>query len=220
VYEYPWGVVWAVGRCISVKQKLFQMTRGTQDLLGLLPLGDDRCTLFMSLRKDQKEAVWKRGYPAWKDEVQQLCPMSVEVLDDISGFDETVFTTYQHVWMRRWHDDHVLFLGDAAHAMSPHLGQGVNLALVDAYRFVEVLAKSRDHRQAFRDFAQERKRHIRFYAFATYGLTPFFQSRSWLLGLCRDLGLPWMPHIPILGRQMALALTGLKTGFFSGRLKL
>jgi 2-polyprenyl-6-methoxyphenol hydroxylase-like FAD-dependent oxidoreductase len=220
VHEYPYGVVWATGRCDAVRGKLYQVTRGTADLLGLLPTGDDRCTFFISLRRDRKALVWSRGFAAWKDDVLRLCPLAEQVFDSVTGFDDTVFTTYQHVWMPRWYDHHVLFLGDAAHGMSPHLGQGVNLALLDAYHFAEVLATSPDHRSAFRRWAQERKRHVRFYAYVTYWLTPFFQSRGLVLGLGRDLSLPWMPYVPVLKRQMALTMAGLKTGFFGGEMRL
>jgi 2-polyprenyl-6-methoxyphenol hydroxylase-like FAD-dependent oxidoreductase len=220
VYEYPYGVVWAVGRCTAIRGKLFQVSKGTAHLLGLLPLGGDRCNLFVSLRKRLKPRVWERGFAAWKAEVLRLMPQAEEIFDTVTGFEDTSFTTYFHVWMPRWYDNHLLFLGDAAHAMSPHLGQGVNLALLDAYHFAAVLGQCRDPRAAFRRWAEERNRHIRFYAQLTYALTPFFQSRGVLLGWGRDLTLPWLPHLPLLGRQMALTMAGLKKGFLGGELRI
>src|SRR5262245_57353058 len=147
VLEYQYGALWAIGRCSAVRGKLYQVSRGTSHLLGLLPMGEDRCSLFWSLHRARKPLVWSRGFAAWKDEVLRLCPLAEELFATVTGFDQTVFTTYQHVWMPRWFDHHALFLGDAAHAMSPHLGQGVNLALLDAYHFVKVLQESRDHRE-------------------------------------------------------------------------
>jgi 2-polyprenyl-6-methoxyphenol hydroxylase-like FAD-dependent oxidoreductase len=220
VHPYAYGAVWAIGHSTTIRRKLHQVVRGTKDLLGLLPMGQDRCSLFWSLHRDNKDALWNGGFVAWKEQVGRLCPEAGELLLPFTDVGQLAFTTYQHVWMKVWHDGHVLYLGDAAHAMSPHLGQGVNLALIDAWLFARTLAQSEDYRQAFRRYVRLRTSQLRFYAVVTFLLTPFFQSSGFIKGWGRDLALPLMTRIPLLRRQMQLAMAGLKSGFFGGAWKL
>lgn len=220
VHDYAYAALWAIGENDAVRRKLHQVVRGTRVLLGLLPLGQGRCNLFWSLRRRDKDALFNAGFGAWRQQVLQVCPEAGQIFDTVTGFDKVTYTTYQHVWMRRWHDDRIVFIGDAAHAMSPHLGQGINLALIDAFTLCRLLAQVDDHRQAFRMYAQARKHHLRFYAWVTLLLTPFFQSNGMIKGLGRDIFLPLMPRVPWLRRQMALTMAGLKSGFFGGAIGL
>jgi 2-polyprenyl-6-methoxyphenol hydroxylase-like FAD-dependent oxidoreductase len=220
IYEYEYGVLWAFGRCDAVQRKLHQAVRGTHYLLGLLPMGNGRCSLFWSQRKDEKERTFDRGFDAWKREVISLCPLAEQIFETVADFSPVVFTTYQHVWMPRWHNRHVLFLGDAAHAMSPHLGQGINLALIDAYLFADSLARSGDFRRAFQHYVKRRRAHLRFYSWVTLAVSPFFQSRGIVKGILRDIGLPILCRLPFVRGQMALTMAGLKRSYLGGCLDL
>src|SRR5262249_41852541 len=150
------------------------------------------CSLFWGLRRDQKEAVWQAGFPAWRDAVLRLCPLAEELFIAVRDFGQVAFTTYQHVGVSRWYDGRGGVVGDAAHAMSPHLGQGMNLALIDAYELARAVVGARDPGVAFARYAQARRAQLRFYALVTYLMSPFFQSRGAVKGWGRDLVLPWM----------------------------
>jgi 2-polyprenyl-6-methoxyphenol hydroxylase-like FAD-dependent oxidoreductase len=146
--------------------------------------------------------------------------LAEEFFAQVGDFDQLIFSTYTHVWMPRWHDSHMLFLGDAAHAMSPHLGQGINLALLDAWCFADCLGRAPDHRSAFRAYSRTRRAHVRFYAFVTALLSPFFQSRGIIKGIGRDIALPLMTRLPFLRPRMLLTMAGLRSALFGGRLTL
>lgn len=219
-HEYHFGALWTIGRSSAISGKLHQVVRGSKSLVGLLPMGDGRCSLFWSLRRDEKDALWSRGFDAWRASVVELCPLADELLADMRSFDDVAYTRYQHVWMKRWHTGRVLFLGDAAHAMSPHLGQGINLALLDALSFATRLAQTGDFRAAFAAHARARRSHVRFYGTPTLALTPFFQSNGFIKGLGRDVALPILTHLPFVRGQMILSMAGLKAGFTRGRIGL
>jgi 2-polyprenyl-6-methoxyphenol hydroxylase-like FAD-dependent oxidoreductase len=153
---------------------------------------------------------------AWRDRLLRLCPLAEELVAPLRDLDAVTFTTYRHVVMRRWHDGGAVFLGDAAHAMSPHLGQGLNLALLDAWTFAQALEQSPTPRAAFRAYEAQRRAHLRYYAVVTFLLSPFFQSPGVVKGWGRDLFLPLMPRLPWLRRQMLLTMAGIKGGFFAG----
>jgi 2-polyprenyl-6-methoxyphenol hydroxylase-like FAD-dependent oxidoreductase len=217
-HEYRYGALWAVGTCEAVRGRLHQVVRGTSRLVGLLPLGAGRCNLFWSLRHDALDALHDRGFDAWRREVVALCPEADELLSGLRGFEETRLTTYRHVVLRRPYADRLVLVGDACHAMSPHLGQGINLALLDALCLAGSLDAEPDLARALERYANERRAQVRYYARVTLALTPFFQSGGVVKGLGRDLALPVLQRNRWARRRMLLALSGLASGVRDQRL--
>ena len=202
-----------------------QAVHGSRELIGLLPLGGGRCNFFASVRLDRLDAIRVAGFDRWRSGVVDLLPAADEVISHVRGFDDLSVTGYRHVQLRRpfsgrpsagW----TVLIGDAAHAMSPHLGQGVNLALIDAWELAAALATSPSVEHALLAYANRRRSHLRYYALVTYALSPFFQSRGVVLELLRDLALPTLTRVPPLRRHMAATAAGLVAGFVPRRIRL
>jgi 2-polyprenyl-6-methoxyphenol hydroxylase-like FAD-dependent oxidoreductase len=208
-HDYAYGALWTVGHSSEVRGELRQVVRGTRDLLGLLPLGGGRCNFFFSQRHDGFGEVVESGYAVWRDRVLALCPEAGEVLAHVEGFEGFALTRYRHVVLRRPYDHSLVLIGDAGHAMSPHLGQGVNLALLDAWTLAGCVHREPTREAAFAAYARARRAHLRFYAGATMALSPFFQQDGRLLGLARDTGLPLVQRVRPLRRLMARTMAGL-----------
>lgn len=216
--EYDYGALWTTGVCAAVTNQLLQIVSGTRKLAGLLPIGKGECSFFWGLTAAQYENYQQQGFDRWKQEVLDLCPLSEELLSAVQGFDEFTFTTYRSVSMRRWHADRIVFLGDAAHPTSPHLGQGANLALEDAAIFAECLKQEPDFNAACQTYERLRSDKLRFYQQITRWLSPFFQSDGVIRGWGRDLFLPIMSQTPVLREQMLKTLCGFKTGWLHSQL--
>lgn len=135
------------------------------------------------------------------------------MVEAINDFESVTFGTYRNVSMQRWHDEGVVFIGDAAHATSPHLGQGVNLALEDALSLATALTVSGNFERACQKYTRERRAKLRYYQQLTKLLTPYFQSRGWMKGKLRDIALPWLPSLPWIGNEMLRTLSGTKQGW-------
>ncbi|MGI9474787.1 MAG: FAD-dependent oxidoreductase [Rubripirellula sp.] len=212
--DYPYAALWATGPCPQVERCLHQVIDGTRRLVGLLPIGNGQCSFFWGVRSDHYDDLVSTGIGKWKNEVIRLCPPAAELLETVERFDELTFSGYRHVGMRSWNTDSVLFLGDAAHASSPHLGQGANLALEDAEVFANALAETGDFDSACKWFTKQRYRKIRYYQQLTRLLTPFFQSDIPLLSFGRNAVLPWFPAVPFIRRRMLRTLCGLHDGWW------
>lgn len=205
VRPYPWGALWCVLHAEPTPHVLTQRFRDTRQMVGMLPSGPGLTSLFWSIRRDALDAWRAAGLDAWKRLVAALMPEAP--LDEIRSADALVFAPYFDLVAPRWNTARVVWIGDAAHAMSPQLGQGANLALCDALALAE--APDLDA------YSRARRDHLRFYSLASRLLTPFFQSSLPVLAPLRDLvGLP-LHRWPWYRRQMLLALAGVKTGPFS-----
>lgn len=209
VRPYPWGALWAVVPSDLSPRCLTQRYRDTRQMFGMLPSGPGALSMFWSLRVDARDAWRAAGLEAWKRQIRALYPEAP--LDTLRDPDQIVFAPYFDVVAPRWHTDRVLWIGDAAHAMSPQLGQGANLALMDA----AVLATC----ETFAEWSARRRAHLRFYQLASRLLTPFFQSSLPVLAPLRDLVAGPLHAWGWYRRQMLESLAGTKTGVFS-RLQL
>jgi 2-polyprenyl-6-methoxyphenol hydroxylase-like FAD-dependent oxidoreductase len=195
-------------------------------MFGLLPTGrapggDDLVvSVFWSIRADRVAAFRERGLAAWRAEAVALDPRTEPILDQIRSIDQLAFTQYRDVRMRRWHGERIVFIGDAAHATSPQLGQGANLALWDAMCLDEALADRSDVSAALAAYTAMRRRHLNYYQLATRALTPLFQSDSHVLGWLRDLAFPMSRWFPPLRRRMVRTMAGLDRGIVRSAISL
>ena len=160
----------------------------------------------------QYQAWLDKGLRDWKDKVLSLAPRAEEFLTQIESSDQLIRARYHDVVMSRWSNDRAVVIGDAAHAMSPQLGQGVNLALFDAMVLSQCIAEQPTVSEALQSYNQQRKHHLGFYQFATRWATPFFQSSLSSLGWIRDLLFPVGLAIPPFRKQMLRSMAGVKRG--------
>ncbi|HUH03310.1 MAG TPA: NAD(P)/FAD-dependent oxidoreductase [Kofleriaceae bacterium] len=219
--KYPWGALWCMRPDPGglADGRLFQIVDGVRHMIGFLPTGrtvgepESLITLFASIELSTYDAVRTAGLESWKRELIRVAPRAEPILAEVHDFDQLTLASYMDVTMRPWHRGPVVFIGDAAHATSPQLGQGVNLALVDARALASSVAGHDDLDAALRGYAAARRRHLAYYQWATRWLTPFFQSSWRPLGWMRDLGFGMTGWIRPLRRQMVRTMVGVKRGF-------
>jgi 2-polyprenyl-6-methoxyphenol hydroxylase-like FAD-dependent oxidoreductase len=85
-------------------------------------------------------ALRARGLPAFREAVAALAPFLADRTAEIASFDDVKLLTVQVDRLECWHRAGFLCIGDAAHAMSPVGGVGINLAIQDAVAAANLLA--------------------------------------------------------------------------------
>jgi 2-polyprenyl-6-methoxyphenol hydroxylase-like FAD-dependent oxidoreductase len=83
-----------------------------------------------------------QGIEALHRVLVSMVPWLVDRVAALSSFDDVKLLDVQLNRLRRWYSDGVLCIGDAAHAMSPVGGVGINLAVADAVAAARILAPS------------------------------------------------------------------------------
>ncbi len=228
VERYPWGALWAIVPDLEHRytRRLFQVVNGTQRLMGLMPTGvgpdggPRQVSFFFSLRGDAVDAFRGGDFAQWKAGVLADVPEAAPVLDQLQGPSDLLFSHYHDVVMWPWNTERVVYLGDAAHAMSPQLGQGCNLALLDAWYLAEAMRGAESVPDALFTYSRNRRWHLDWYQFITRWLTPFFQSdHTWLRPL-RDVGMAQVTRVPWVRKQMVAAMAGVSRGPFLELLRL
>lgn len=170
---------------------LAQRYRRSSVMAGVLPIGPGegnrpRAAFFWSLRGD-RHAEWEAGgLDAWKEQVLTLWPACAPLLDQIETTEQLTFARYAHRTLRRPAEPALVHIGDAWHAASPQLGQGANMALLDAWALAQGLAGAGDVTSGIAAAVALRRRHVRLYQMLSRMFTPVYQSDGRVLPFVRD----------------------------------
>ena len=91
--------------------------------------------------KGQYDTVKARGLQALLDDVVRMAPILKTGIAEVRSWDDVKLLTVAINRLKRWTLPGLLCIGDAAHAMSPMGGVGVNLAVQDAVATANILAE-------------------------------------------------------------------------------
>jgi 2-polyprenyl-6-methoxyphenol hydroxylase-like FAD-dependent oxidoreductase len=84
------------------------------------------------IAKGDYEKIQQRGLPEFQQELERIVPFLAGRAGEIDGWEKIKLLTIQVNHLERWSSPGLLCIGDAAHAMSPVGGIGINIALQDA----------------------------------------------------------------------------------------
>lgn len=215
----PYGALWAnvpwpaQGSFLAnaLEQRYYRASR----MAGLLPIGrsdgDGRplAAFFWSLKRDQVEAWRSRPLAVWKREVAQLWPEMAFVVDSIVDREQLVFAQYDHFTARAPYSHRLVHIGDAARSTSPQLGQGANMAMLDALALSRALQSDAALPEQLRLYAQMRSKHVRLFQAASALFTPFYQSDSRVLPAVRDWFAAPLSRLPVGDALLVRLVSGM-----------
>jgi 2-polyprenyl-6-methoxyphenol hydroxylase-like FAD-dependent oxidoreductase len=194
---------------------LSQRYRQASVMIGVMPIGRvetggaEQAAFFWSLKPDEAAAVQARGLDAWKDRVRSLWPATEAYLCQIGSFEQLTLARYGHHTLRRPAGRRLAVIGDAAHSTSPQLGQGANMALLDAAALAHALDTTDDLAEALARYCAARRLHVRLFQALSLAFTPFYQSDSRLVPFLRDTLVSSVARVPPAPAILAAIVSGM-----------
>jgi 2-polyprenyl-6-methoxyphenol hydroxylase-like FAD-dependent oxidoreductase len=174
--------------------------------LGVLINRGDYWQLGYVIPKGGFDELQQAGLATLQSRLATLVPFLADRVGQLDTWDKVNLLTVAVDRLERWHRPGLLCIGDAAHAMSPVGGVGVNLAIQDAVATANILAGAlRERRLSETDLALVQRRR-EFPARATQRMQIAIQNRviSRVLGSSGTLSAPWplrlAAAIPVLRR--------------------
>lgn len=212
----PFGALWASldWHESFAPDALEQRYLDARKMAGVMPIGRlqgrarNQAAFFWSL-KHEARAAWAGGdLDAWKSEVRALWPATEPLLAQINSHDDLVFAVYSHRTLSSPLSRDVVHVGDSWHTTSPQLGQGANMALLDALALSRALTWQSDLSAALDEYARLRLWHIRLYQAASWMFTPAYQSDGKAFALLRDWIMAPLSRIPPAPQILAALVAG------------
>lgn len=219
---YPWGALWCLvpGGDWPWPDELRQRYVAARKMIGMLPVGTrpgdatSRLSFFWSLPTADFEGWQSRGMAAWREEATGIWPDISARLEGIADSAQLARASYRDAIQTNWHRGRLVLAGDAAHAMSPQLGQGVNMALMDAMALHEALRTEDSVGAALACYQRVRRKHVSLYHFWSRWLTPLFQSDYDRVAKLRDVSFLPLGKLPGGRSHMLRILSGTQQGWF------
>jgi 2-polyprenyl-6-methoxyphenol hydroxylase-like FAD-dependent oxidoreductase len=115
--------------------------------------------------KGKGDEIRARGLDAFRRDIVRVAPELADRVDGLRDWDEVKLLTVRVDRLTRWHTQGFLAIGDAAHAMSPVGGLGINVAIQDAVAAANLLwrplSEGRDASEMLAEVQRRRERAVR-----------------------------------------------------------
>jgi 2-polyprenyl-6-methoxyphenol hydroxylase-like FAD-dependent oxidoreductase len=156
--------------------------------------------------KGSFDEIRQHGLDALRDAIAEIAPIMRDRLGELADWNDVKLLTVAVDRLRQWHRPGLLCIGDAAHAMSPIGGVGINLAIQDAVAAANILAGPLRDGPVSDALLQKVQKRRTWPTWLTQRLQVFIQERviRRVLGSQKQLSLPWalrlVRRFPILRR--------------------
>lgn len=212
------GAVWttvSVQGGAALPSTLTQRYRAAREMAGLLPVGRPpgaerpHVALFWSIRADRLDPWRQRGLAAWQAEWSRLWPEAADYAGQVTSLDQFEFAAYRHRTAANPGRGPLIHIGDAWHSTSPQLGQGANMAMLDAWALARSIREAADVTDGLERFVRSRTIHVHLYQLLSLTLTPLYQSDHVLPAWLRDTLMAPLLRLPGFRGLATRAVAGL-----------
>ena len=123
------------------------------------------------------DALREKGLASFRDEMAGIAPFLADRVNELKDWDDIKLLSVAVDRLRRWYRPGFVCIGDAAHAMSPIGGVGINLAIQDAVAAANILAAPLSRNSVSERHLENIQRRRMFPTRATQALQIFLQDR-------------------------------------------
>jgi salicylate hydroxylase len=216
--QLPYAALWTTVDMPTdadvAQSALDQRYVAARKMAGIMPVGLNPATgnagaaLFWSVKPEQHDALRARGIAAWRNEFLSVWPETQAFVDQITSFDDFTLAIYTHRTGRPVSQARIFHIGDSWHCTSPQLGQGANMALIDAAAVAVAIDQGSDMADIARRYRYLRSDHVSLYQALSYIFTPLYQSDSRLLPVLRDTIIHYGAKQPLARALIARVVSG------------
>lgn len=217
--DLPFGALWVTRPwpmdVYFPEDALEQRYRRADRMAGVMPSGraepggPDTATYFWSLATRDHKSWRAMPLADWKEEAIALWPETESLIAPLQDHDELAFARYRHRTNKRPAKGRLVHIGDSWHAASPQLGQGANMALLDAWAMSMAFRdQPRDAASVSARYLSMRRSHVGLYQAMSRLFTPVYQSHSRLLPVFRDWVAAPLTQVPPAPMLLAAMVSG------------
>lgn len=213
-WDYAQRAVVATVRCADDHRETAWQRFLPTGPLAFLPLADGRCSIVWSTTPEAARSLLALGEDEFCAELSEAAD---HVLGEVLGAESRAAFPLRLQYARRYTGTRFALIGDAAHAVHPLAGQGVNLGFLDAAALAEVvaaaLAEDRDpgDQRSLRRYERWRKGENMAAMFLIDAIGRLFGSGNAAVGSLRRLGLGLVDAAPPVKHEFirrAMGVTG------------
>jgi 2-polyprenyl-6-methoxyphenol hydroxylase-like FAD-dependent oxidoreductase len=173
---------------------------------------DDYWQCAFVIRKGELDEIRAKGMPRFHQDIARIAPFLADRVDEIRAWSQISLLTVRVDRLRQWWRPGLLCIGDAAHAMSPVGGVGINLAIQDAVAAANILAGPLKAGTLSIEHLQAVQRRRTFPTKVTQQIQVLIQEHvlKRVLGEDKPVAAPWLLRLfntfPVLRRIPARAI--------------
>jgi monooxygenase len=188
---------------------------GRGELLGMFPAPEGRVVMLYMIEAKALDGVRDRGLEAFKNRIAGIDPAMRLPLESLTAWQQVGFLPCVRVRAERWVAERAVLIGDAAHAMNPHVSQGRMQAMADAAAVSEIILTCRKTRnwsaEALSAYEKARRPQVAMLQRLADEQTLLWNASDPVRTFLRDRVFRGLDRNPRLRYQVLTATAGLRT---------
>jgi 2-polyprenyl-6-methoxyphenol hydroxylase-like FAD-dependent oxidoreductase len=163
---------------------------GRKTILGLFPAAGNTVYAFYMIPARSMDRIKEAGLQALRDTWVRIDPTLEKTVANLRSWDQTAYLPTGRVRCETWVADGAVLIGDAAHAMNPHVSQGRMQAMEDAMALADLIPTCLERgdcsSSALAEYERRRRPHVEMLQRLAHEQVIFWNTGNPVLAFLRD----------------------------------